>query len=289
MVAVGSSLSGITKRFSRKGPWVLNGIDLDLKSGSRTLIIGGNGSGKSTLLRNWGGSQRAERWRRQAARQHWLRTGATGRPDKVHRNGVPGPHGPDQGAHCRRDRRSKSGATRTLRPQTQPERGHRLIVKRQPKLVIAQAFLGPVELLVLDEPFSGLDPVAHAALGELTSEAQSGGTAVLISSHHVFPEQVAQRQLRIHSGQLTEIGHDETPGAPSAGVVEVELVPTERALDRIQIASLPGVSHARLGQPQGILVLFTDRLQIDGVLTAAIAHGWSVRSVSPESREGHPE
>ena len=31
------------------------------------------------------------------------------------------------------------------------------------KLVIAQAFLGPVELLVLDEPFSGRDPVAHAA------------------------------------------------------------------------------------------------------------------------------
>ena len=39
------------------------------------------------------------------------------------------------------------------------------------KLVLAQAFLGPVGLLVLDEPFSGLDLVAHAALAELTNEA----------------------------------------------------------------------------------------------------------------------
>lgn len=29
------------------------------------------------------------------------------------------------------------------------------------KVVIVQAFLGPVGLLVLDEPFSGLDPTAH--------------------------------------------------------------------------------------------------------------------------------
>lgn len=290
MVAVGSSLSGITKRFSRKGPWVLNGIDLDLKSGSRTLIIGGNGSGKSTLLRI-------------GARVSWPNDGVVKLPDSI--GYVPERlaartkfTGTEYLAHMGQikgltageiDARSRELLERLdLKPSPNVAIDSLSKGNRQ-KLVIAQAFLGPVELLVLDEPFSGLDPVAHAALGELTREAQSGGTAVLISSHHVFPEQVAQRQLRIHSGRLTEISHDETPGAPSAGVVEVVLVPTERALDRIQIASLPGVSHARLGQPRGILVLFTDRLQIDSVLTAAIAHGWSVRSVSPESREGHPE
>ena len=51
MVDVGGSLAGITKRFSRRAPWVLKGVDLELHPGSRTVIVGGNGSGKSTLLR----------------------------------------------------------------------------------------------------------------------------------------------------------------------------------------------------------------------------------------------
>jgi ABC-type multidrug transport system ATPase subunit len=51
VVDSGASFSGITKRYSRRGSWVLNGIDLELQPRSRTVIVGGNGSGKSTLLR----------------------------------------------------------------------------------------------------------------------------------------------------------------------------------------------------------------------------------------------
>jgi ABC-2 type transport system ATP-binding protein len=46
-----SRFLGVRKRFSRRGPWVLDHVDLDIRSGSRSLIVGGNGSGKSTLLR----------------------------------------------------------------------------------------------------------------------------------------------------------------------------------------------------------------------------------------------
>ena len=44
-------LTGVSKRFARKGLWVLREVDLALTPGSCTLIIGGNGSGKSTLAR----------------------------------------------------------------------------------------------------------------------------------------------------------------------------------------------------------------------------------------------
>ena len=290
MADIGSRLSGITKRFSRNGPWVLNGIDLDLKIGSRTLIVGGNGSGKSTLLRIGAGVS-------------WPNDGVAKLPDRI--GYVPERlaartqfTGTEYLAHMGRIKGLDAGVLNArsrellerLDLQPSPNEAIDSLSKRNcQKLVIAQAFLGPVELLVLDEPFSGLDPVAHTALGELTSEAQSGGAAVLISSHHVFQGQAAQRQLRLHNGQLTEISHDEAPGTPSEGVMEVELVSTERALDREQIASLPGVSQARLGQRQGVLVLLTDHQHIDRVLTAAIAQGWSVRSVRAKLDEGRPE
>lgn len=269
---------------------MLNGIDLDLKTGSRTLIVGGNGSGKSTLLRIGAGVS-------------WPNDGVVKLPNRI--GYVPERlaartnfTGTEYLAHMGRIK----GLDAEVINVRSRELLHRLDLQPSPdepidslskgnrqKLVIAQAFLGPVELLVLDEPFSGLDPVAHAALGELTSEAQSGGTAVLISSHHALPEGASQRQLRIHNGQLSEIGRDDAPGVPSAGVMEVELVPTERAQDREQITSLPGVSQARFGQPQEVLVLLTDYQHIDRVLSAAITQGWSVRSVRGQSHEGRPE
>ena len=43
--------AGVTKRFTRRGPWIMRGVDLDLPPASRTVIVGDNGSGKSTLLR----------------------------------------------------------------------------------------------------------------------------------------------------------------------------------------------------------------------------------------------
>lgn len=289
MVNAGSSFSGITKRFSKRGPWVLRGIDLELQPGSTTVIVGGNGSGKSTLLRIGAGVS-------------WPNDGTALLPDRI--GYVPERlaartkfTGAEYLVHMGRIKGLGAGVINTrsrellqrLDLQPGPDEPIESLSKgNRQKLVIAQAFLGPVELLVLDEPFSGLDPVAHTALGELTNEAREGSTAVLVSSHHAFPEQ-GLRQLRIHDGQLAEIRHDEESEAASGRVMEVELLPTERALDRQQIASLPGVSQTRLGYPRGSLVLLTDHLHIDSVLTAAITQGWSVRSVHARPREADPE
>src|SRR5260370_35228273 len=45
------ALDNVRKRFSRRGAWILDGVDLALEPGSANLIVGANGSGKSTLLR----------------------------------------------------------------------------------------------------------------------------------------------------------------------------------------------------------------------------------------------
>ena len=68
-------------------------------------------------------------------------------------------------------------------------------------------------------------------------------------------------------------------------IIEVVLEPTESAADRLRVAAIAGVSKASLDESDGHMVLLTDSLYSDGVLTKAIAQGWSVRSV----REVPPE
>jgi ABC-type multidrug transport system ATPase subunit len=287
MVDVGGSLSGITKRFSRRGPWVLKGVDLELHPGSRTVIVGGNGSGKSTLLRIGAGVS-------------WPNGGMVKLPARI--GYVPERlaarirfTGAEYLAHMGRikglDPAIMSARSRELLERLDLQPGPKAPIEylskgNRQKLVIAQAFLGRVGLLVLDEPFGGLDPTAHATLGELTEEALSGGTAVLMSTHHTGPEQAGVRQLRINGGQLIEEGLGEVSRSRSTREMEVELLPTESAQDREKVVSMPGVVSARLQQPQGVLVLLTDHLHIDRVLTTAVALGWSVQSVHARLHDG---
>jgi len=289
MVDVGGSLAGITKRFSRRGPWVLKGVDLELRPGSRTVIVGGNGSGKSTLLRIGAGVSRPNGGvvklptrigyvpERLAARIRF-----TGAEYLAHMGRI---KGLDPGVIRARSRELLGRLDLQPGPQEPIES---LSKGNRQKLVIAQAFLGRVGLLILDEPFAGLDPTAHAALGELTDEALSGGTAVLMSTHHTGPDQAGIRQLRIGGGQLSEVGLGQGSRSGSTREMEVELLPTESAQDREKVASIPGVVSARLQQPQGVLVLVADHLYIDLVLTTAIALGWSVQSVHARLPDGRP-
>ncbi len=55
----------------------------------------------------------------------------------------------------------------------------------QQRVQLALALLNEPELLVLDEPFSGLDPVAVDVLGAILQEQVSQGVALLLSSHQL--------------------------------------------------------------------------------------------------------
>ena len=43
-------IENIHKRYSKKGPEVLQGVDLEIPKGSLQVLLGANGSGKSTLV-----------------------------------------------------------------------------------------------------------------------------------------------------------------------------------------------------------------------------------------------
>ncbi len=55
----------------------------------------------------------------------------------------------------------------------------------QQRVQLIAALVNEPELLVLDEPFSGLDPIAIGAMGELLAELASAGATVLFSSHQL--------------------------------------------------------------------------------------------------------
>jgi len=269
---------------------VLNGINLELRPGSKTVIVGGNGSGKSTLLRigagvnrPTGGTVTLPKTIGYVPERLAARTKFTGTEYLSHMGRIKGLSAVEI------DARSHELLLRLGLFPGPDEPIESLSKGNRQKLILTQAFLGPVGLLVLDEPFSGLDPVAHASLGELIDEAQSDGAAVLVSSHRPFLDEPGLRQLRVQEGQLVEVLHEDAPTAAGVRLIEVVLEPTETAADRLQVAAIAGVSNTSLDESEGQLVLITDSLQSDGVLTRAIVLGWSVRSVREVPPEAIPQ
>jgi len=60
-----------------------------------------------------------------------------------------------------------------------------LSLGNQQRVQLAAALVHDPELLVLDEPFSGLDPVAVDALAEVLAERVAAGTTIIFSSHQL--------------------------------------------------------------------------------------------------------
>ena len=45
-------IKDLSFRYHRSGPWVLHGVNLELKPGEIGILLGKNGSGKTTLFKN---------------------------------------------------------------------------------------------------------------------------------------------------------------------------------------------------------------------------------------------
>jgi ABC-2 type transport system ATP-binding protein len=82
----------------------------------------------------------------------------------------------------------------------------------QQRVQLIAALLNEPELLVLDEPFSGLDPIAMGAMADLLAELAAAGATVLFSSHQLdLVEELCQDVVVVDhgrvvlDGQLTEL------------------------------------------------------------------------------------
>jgi ABC-type multidrug transport system ATPase subunit len=78
------------------------------------------------------------------------------------------------------------------------------------KTSVLLGLVRPFDLLLVDEPFVGLDAPGQAALVELLSTATSDGAAVVVSSHQLDLADRASRCIGLRDGQVV---HDGAAGA----------------------------------------------------------------------------
>lgn len=77
----------------------------------------------------------------------------------------------------------------------------------QQRVQLIAALVNEPELLVLDEPFSGLDPVAMATMSELLAEIAAAGATVLFSSHQLgLVEDLCEDVIIIDHGHIVRAG-----------------------------------------------------------------------------------
>ncbi len=77
----------------------------------------------------------------------------------------------------------------------------------QQRVQLIAALVGGPDLLVLDEPFAGLDPIAVDAMGGLLAEVAGGGVTVLFSSHQLdLVEGLCQDVVIIDHGRIVQAG-----------------------------------------------------------------------------------
>jgi ABC-2 type transport system ATP-binding protein len=141
---------------------------------------------------------------------------------------------------------------------------------------IAQALMGDPELVVLDEPMTGLDPLGRKEIRDLILELKSEGRTVFFSTH-ILPdvEMTCDRVAMIFAGQIRNVG-------PLSQLVSARLLSTEVALQP-GAGGLPALPEgARPSQnPDGVVVELPPAADVNAFLGAALAAGARVVSVSP--------
>ena len=75
------------------------------------------------------------------------------------------------------------------------------------RIKLAQALAHDPEILILDEPLNGLDPVGRRELQDLLKDLAAGGKTIVISSHILYEvEQMTRHIVLLHKGRLLALG-----------------------------------------------------------------------------------
>jgi ABC-2 type transport system ATP-binding protein len=194
------------------GRVALAGVDLKARDGAVTAVVGGDGAGKTTLLRALAGAVRpaAGTVRRPPERRIGYLSAGPGvyRDLTVDENlafagGAYGLHGPELA------RATGELLRRTGLERARDRLGGQLSGGMRQKLGLAMAMLHRPDLLVLDEPTTGIDPVSRAELWRLLAASAAGGAAVVIATAYLDEAERAGTVLVLDQGRTLLAG---TPG-----------------------------------------------------------------------------
>ncbi|MEU6700479.1 ABC transporter ATP-binding protein [Pseudonocardia sp. NPDC046786] len=242
------SVAGLVKRFGNVT--ALDGVDMTVGEGSVHGFLGPNGAGKSTtirvllgLLRHDSGQVRllgGDPWRDASALHRRL---AYVPGDVELWPSLTGGQVIDILARLRGNFDRARRASLCERFDLDPTKKCRTYSKgNRQKVALVAALAGDVDLLLLDEPTAGLDPLMDSVFQEVILEEKARGRTVLLSSHIMAQvEKLADRVSIIRKGSIVESGTlDELRHLSRTTVVASTVRPADR------IAAVPGTHNVRL-------------------------------------------
>jgi ABC-2 type transport system ATP-binding protein len=181
---------GASKKYGRR--LALDDVSLDLHAGRTVGLIGANGAGKTTLVRAIVGLLRLDKGSVSRAAIAAPPAGLSYLPEE---RGLYPRHSPVRTLRYLQELRGMGPVAATAaarealssvavdaadtRPLEQFSKG------QQQKVQLAAAFAGAPACIVLDEPFSGLDPLNVRVVRDLSRAARERGAAILLSAHQL--------------------------------------------------------------------------------------------------------
>ena len=216
MSALDVSAQGVTKRFGRSA--ALRGIDIETSPGECLAVFGPNGSGKTTLLRilaglssptngevRIGGLTHAKGARRLRGRigvvahHTYLYDDLTAEENLVFYARMYGLAEPERAAA---EALERAGLFERRRDRVRAfSRG------MQQRAALARATLHDPDVLLLDEPDTGLDQDGSRRIGDLLTSAARGPRTVIAATHNLaLGLRLCDRFIILHRGRIARQG-----------------------------------------------------------------------------------
>jgi len=281
----------LSKRYQglRTVAHALSGLDLEVSPGEIFGYLGPNGAGKTTTLKLLMGLTLP------SSGGAWLFGRPVGDPRARQGAGFMPEH-PSAPGHLtceelltlcgRLSGLSRSGATRRAKhllertglEEAARKRMHCLSKGMLQWLGLAQALVGEPQVLILDEPMSGLDPVGRRRMRDIILEERARGTTVFFSSHILADVEmicdrvgILLRGTLVQCGQLSRILNRRREGAE----IRVTNLPPDVAERIVRM----GAGIRRFGEET--LIELQDGDGIDRVLQWTADAGARVQAVVP--------
>jgi len=255
-----ASVQGLRKKFGRVV--ALDGVDFTLGRGEIVGIVGNDGAGKSTLLASLAGLVRPDVGRvtvlgtdpakHRSAKIGYMSEGFTLYPTLSVEENLDFAAGLRGVPHDRRERRKAElfAFSRLDAARSRPARD--LSGGMQKKLALACALIHDPEVLLLDEPTTGVDPISRRDFWELLLRSAGEGRAIAVATPYLDEAERFHRVIFLHAGRVVAQG---TPAELRAGLAgNVDSSSTPPTLEDVFIAMLAGetkqsVRHASPTRP----------------------------------------
>jgi len=250
-------------------------LNFDIPAGRMTGFVGANGAGKTTTMRMIVGVLKPT-----SGQVLW-----SGRPITAEDRRTIGYMPEERGLYPKQRvfdqlvclARIKGASTQTARTEAMEyldrfgladharEQVQKLSLGNQQRIQVTASLLADPAVLILDEPFSGLDPVAVDAMADVLREKTAQGVPVLFSSHQLdLIDRLCDRMVILHKGRMVANGTTE-----ELREVGPRRYRVEARGDLGWLRSLPGLTVVDVDGTTAVIE-FPDPNQIDRLLDVIV-------------------